>query len=119
MIANLAFANQYPKLPVNLLIAPTLKQNAFAYTPSNLPLNKPLLTKQQQTNFHNTFLQRYYYPWSKNNKPTEFSTTANGKHSKPVMCYENSAVQQFEAKPGYNQTYHPNTLKFIESVAAK
>jgi len=118
LLSGLAFASQAPKLPVNLLIAPTLPQDAFAYTPKNLSLDKPLLTKTEQEKFRKLFLQHYYYPWSEKNVPTQFSITADGKHSKPVMYYENAIINAYELKPGYGQTYHPNSKVFIKSIVA-
>lgn len=112
-----AFAASTPKLPVNLLIAPTLTQNAFAHTPANLPLNKSLLTKAAQEKFHKAFLKHYYFPWSKQATPTEFSITANGKDIKSVENFEKAAITSYELRPGYTQTYHPISKAFIKHLA--
>jgi len=116
-LATSTFAIHHPtKLPVNLLMAPSLKQNAFDYTSANLPLNKSLLTREQQNKFHQSFLKRYYFPWSKINVATEFCITANGKNCHPILGVEKSTVYAFKRNPGYNNRYHKNSKAWIHQI---
>lgn len=113
------FANPAtPKMPVNLLITPNLPQNAAGFTPSNLPLDKPLLSPAQATAAHNTFLQRYYYPWSAANQPTQICLTADGNNCKPVLGLETQIIATFKKEPGLNNNYQANSPAWINAIAA-
>lgn len=119
LITASVFANPVtPRMPVNLLITPNLPQNAADFTPSNLPLNKPLLSLAQTTAAHNNFLQRYYYPWSAANQPMQFCFTADGKNCKPVLGLEKQIISAFKQEPGFNNNYQTNSAAWINAIAA-
>ncbi len=107
-----------PKMPVNLLIAPNLPQDSFAFTPKNLPLKKPLLSIAQQTAFHKAFLKRYYYPWSASDTPTQYCLTADGQNCKSVLTFENEMITVFLKDLGYNNDYQANTKSWMDAIVA-
>lgn len=107
-----------PIMPVNLLIAPDLPQNANLFTPRNLNLDKSLLSVAEQDALPKTFLQHYYYPWSKNIVPTQFCITADGKNCSSVINDEKQIIATLIKTPGFNANYQPHSASWIKAIVA-
>lgn len=103
-------------LPINLLVGPDLKQDAFAYTPSNLPLNKPLLRPAQQIKLQKSFLEHYYYPWTHDNDPAQFCKTADNRACTSVLTFEDQILRSFKIHPGYDERYHAYSKAWINTI---